>query len=260
MLIIVDKKIPQQAKENLLNAWKDQSCELLELETEGLVYPEISGHPDIFFSQTPEILIISPNLPEQVTALLEKQNIHYLKGQLAAGYVTYPETPIPHPLSHKRQKKLENRAMMRYNAAISRQLMVHRLDCTDPVILENCYYHKKIAVKQGYTRCNLLLLEEGKYVTSDEGIHKVLQRTGLKGLFVPPGKILLPGFPNGFIGGAMGVFRDRVFIIGNLNYLPEGGRVNDFLKSLDYRVIELYDGPLFDGGGILFIGDRDAKT
>ena len=228
MLIIVDKKIPGEAKEKLSAAGN-----ILELETEGIVYPAISGHPDIFFCKTPQVLVISPSLPDKYLHKIQEQKLQFILGNQASS--------IQHPES------------ARYNVAINDRYLVHRLEYTDPVILQNCYTLKKIPVKQAYTRCNLLLLRDDHYITSDRGILKNLQRSGLEGKFVSPEGILLPGFPNGFIGGAMGLLNDTIFIIGSLAYFPEGGAVRKFLEDHEYRIVELYQGPLVDGGGILFL-------
>jgi hypothetical protein len=228
MLIIVDKKIPSEAKANLAAYGP-----LLELETEGIVYTAISGHPDIFFCQTPETLIISPSLPGKYLNKILELNIPCNLGNQAC--------ISQHPGS------------VHYNAAVNDSYLVHRLEYTDPIILQNCHTLKKIPVKQAYTRCNMLLLKEDHYITSDIGISRNLQRSGLAGIFVSPQGILLPGFPNGFIGGAMGVLHDKVFMTGSLSHFSEGKKVRKFLEDLDYEVIELYQGPLFDGGGILFM-------
>ena len=232
MLIILDKKLPEEAKAKL-----SVSDILLELETEGIVYPAISGHPDIFICQTPQTLIISPSLPEKYLQIIKEHKIQFITGNP----IPNPSSPITHPAS------------IRYNAAVSTNYLVHRLEFTDPSILENCHTRKKIPVKQGYTRCNLLLLKDDHYITSDLGIHKNLILAGLDGIFVSPDGILLPGFANGFIGGTMGILRDSVYIIGSLSHYPEGEAVRVFLAKLNYRIVELYEGPLFDGGGILFI-------
>ena len=253
MLIIVDKKIPEKAKERLTSLGLQWSGFLVELETNSLVYPAISGHPDIFFCKTPQTLVIAPNLPDQYVRLLDKCKISYIQGNIAVGKVDSEEESTLQSSNPKNRKNLENKVMACYNAAIDEQFLVHKLEYTDPVILENCHYLKKIAVRQGYTRCNLLLLKNNHYITSDQGIHKTLQRAGLEGLYVEPGGILLPGFQNGFIGGAMGLFRDTIYIIGSLRYLPEGQKIIDLFNKLDYPIVELYQGPLFDGGGILFI-------
>jgi hypothetical protein len=228
VLIIIDKKLPAESRVRL-----SVYGALLELETEGIVYPAISGHPDIFFCKTLQTLIISPSLPEKYVQRLKEQHLQLVTGIQATG--------IRHPGS------------VHYNAAVSDRYLVHRLEYTDPVILQNCHTLKKIPVKQAYTRCNLVLLKENRYITSDPGIHKNLKHSGLEGMVVSPAGILLPGFKNGFIGGAIGVLNDEVLVIGKLEYFAEGKSVRNFLERMNYQIVELYDGPLFDGGGILFI-------
>lgn len=253
MLIIVDKKIPEEAKKSLVSTAFSPQGLLVELETNGLVYPAISGHPDIFFCLTPQTLIISPNLPPHYFHLLNHHKISYIKGKCPVGKVD-PEIENTTKSTHrKKQKRVENKVMTCYNAAVNDQYLVHRLEYTDPVILENCHHLKKIAVKQGYTRCNLLLLKKNHFITSDMGIHITLKNAGLEGLYIAPQGIVLDGFPNGFIGGAMGLFMNNIYITGSLKYLPDSEKIAGFLRSLDYRIIEMHDGPLFDGGGILFV-------
>src|ERR1035437_4638273 len=205
MLIILDKKLPEEAKEKL-----SASGTLLELETEGIVYPAISGHPDIFICQTPQTLIISPSLPEKYLQQIIEHKIPFITGN-PSSLIPNPSSLITNPPS-----RITHPASIRYNAAVSDNYLVHRLEFTDPSILENCHTRKKIPVKQGYTRCNLLLLKDDHYITSDLGIHKNLILAGLDGIFVSPDGILLPGFANGFIGGTMGILRDSIYIIGSL--------------------------------------------
>ena len=50
----------------------------------------------------------------------------------------------------------------------------------------------------------------------------------------------------------LGVHGNMVFIIGSLDHHHEGNSIRSFLENLKYEIIELYDGPLYDGGSILF--------
>jgi hypothetical protein len=145
-------------------------------------------------------------------------------------------------------------ATVHYNTAINNHYLVHRLEYTDPVILEHTHYLKKVNVSQGYTRCNMAWLKNDHYVTSDKGIDKELHNKGLEGLCVDPAGILLPGFPNGFIGGTIGTLGTTIFLTGSLSCFPQGEILRKYLESLDYEITELYDGPLIDGGGILMWG------
>ena len=234
MLIIIDKRIPGDAKEKLMEICLlySKKIELVELETEGIVHPAFSGHPDIFFCKTPGVLVVSPSLSTFYFNYLSDRKIPYKKGIHLSG--------IRHPAS------------VYYTAAVSDEVLVHHLEYTDPVILENCHWLKKIDVKQGYTSCSLLHLKEGRYITSDHGIHKSLEQKGLKGIFVAPDDILLPGIKNGQIGGAMGIYKESVFVTGNLDHFMEGERIRKFLQKLNYNIVELHNRPLTDRGGILF--------
>ena len=243
MLIIADKRLPGTAKQNLKSFFRRQETEdggqivipeefnFLELETDGIVYPAISGHPDIFFCPTPSGLVVSPGLPPNYRVILSNAGVGFITGHLASG--------IRHPAS------------IHYNAAVNNHYLVHRLEYTDPVILENCHFLKKINVNQGYTRCNMIWLKHDRYITSDPGIHRTLYQNGLEGLYVSPEGILLPGFRNGFIGGTMCVYQNSVVFTGSLSQYPEGVRLGNYLVSMNYNIIELYDGPLVDSGGVI---------
>lgn len=228
MLIIVDKRIPPEAKRRL-----SAHGQLMELSTSGITYETISGHPDIFFHQASEFLVVAPNLPEPYSHLLDDAGIQYLTGKQPVGE-KYPGTSI-------------------YNAVSTATLLIHNHRNTDPVVAALMKSADHIHVEQGYTRCNLLALDDGHFITSDRGIDKVLRALGKDSLYTDPSNIILPGARNGFFGGCCGVLNDYVCIIGSLSHSSNGSDIADFIVNNGYRIIELYDGPLFDGGGIFFI-------
>ena len=244
MLIIIDKRIPEEAKQTLASYG-----ELLEFATRGITYNAISGHPDIFFCQTPRGLIVAPNTPAEFLRQLKFRNIPYTPGEKPVGS-KYPGTA-------------------RYNAVVTDNYLIHNTSVTDPSILNSTLtfipshsflrpspysiLRSPYSIRQAYTRCNLIALGEDHFITSDRGIEKALISNNLEVLYVSPKGIMLPGFPNGFFGGCCGVWEDKLFITGSLNHYSEGDKVRQFSRRAGFRVIELYDGPLFDGGGILFI-------
>jgi hypothetical protein len=79
---------------------------------------------------------------------------------------------------------------------------------------------------------------------------------GLNCLYISPKEILLPGHLHGFIGGCMGVYKNTVFLTGNLKHHPEGKKLDSFLQERNYNIINLYDGKFFDGGGIFFVNTK----
>lgn len=227
MLIIIDRKIPEPAKRDLR-----KYGDLLELHTSGITYKAISGHPDIFFCRLQEEFIVAPNTPEQILEIFHINGINFRKGLTEVG-ARYPLSAI-------------------YNAVITDNYCIHNLDHTDPFILESAGDLTRIRVNQGYTRCNLLPLKNDHFITSDRGIYQVLRKNNLEVLLVDSTGIQLQEFKKGFFGGACGVYGNKVFMIGSLDHHHEGDSIRSFLENLQYEIIELYDGPLYDGGSILF--------
>lgn len=226
MIILADKRIPEEAMRSLGKYGK-----ILAVESDGITYPAISGHPDIFFCKAGEKLIVAPNAPKPIVDFLKAGENKMNIGQKEIGSV-YPHTAP-------------------YNALITKDFVIHKKEITDSVILSVCHQQEFIDVKQAYTRCSTLALNENRFVTSDKGIEKVLSKKGFDVLYVNPAGIVLHGFTNGFFGGCCGVYKNKIFITGHLDYYPDGKKVKDFLS--DYEIIELYKGPLYDGGGLIFL-------
>ncbi len=233
MLIIVNRDIPTSAKENLTASVRSHHPDvvLLELETEGIVPPFISGFPCMFFCPLPDKLVVSPELPEKYVQLLKEHRVKFIQ----------PETSDQKPETGS------------YNAIATGEYLIHHLPLTDPAILQNCHYLKKIPVKQGFTRSHLIPLRDHHFITSDKGIETALRERGLDVLLVSENEILLPGHLNGGIGGAAGISGDAVFLTGSLSFHPEGEKIRNYLEILHYRILELDRAPLMDYGGILFV-------
>jgi hypothetical protein len=228
MLIIADRKLPGRVKRNL-RLYGD----LLELASDGITYPAISGHPDIFFAMSGDRLIIAPNLPSEYIRLLERRGVAFIPGDKPIGEA-YPHTA-------------------RFNAVITEKYLIHNLKLTDGEILKQTSGRKRINVAQGYCRCNLIPLKEDRFITSDIGIKQTLDDHDLTCLYVDPRSIVLPGFRHGFIGGAGGIMQDKIFFTGRLGSIPSGRALRVFLSDLGYEIMELNDGPLVDGGSIMFV-------
>jgi hypothetical protein len=232
MLIFVDKRIPGAAKVRL-----SHYGEVIDFETDGIVYNSISCHPDIFFCQTPGKLVVSPDCPEKYFKLLDNRRVTYELGSSNLDNV-YPGTS-------------------KYNAVSVGKYLIHNIKYTDNKIVE---LHKQredgvvINVRQSYTRCNLIVLQN-IFLCSDKGVFVALKNAGLNAFYVDPTGIFLEGHDNGFFGGCCGVLDDKIFIIGSLKHINESKKLTDILTSNNIKIVELVDGRLFDGGGILFVDD-----
>ena len=158
MLFIADTRIPPQAKEKL-----SEYGEIINFSTEGITYEAISGHPDIFFCQVNNQLIVAPNLPDSYKNSLTKNSIPFIEG----------ESPV--------EKKYPGTS--RYNVVATENYLIHNFRYTDSVVTKTGDDLELIHSGQGYTRCNLLPLRYDCFITSDPGINRVLNGFKLKTFF-----------------------------------------------------------------------------
>lgn len=224
-LIIADKKLPLPAK-NVLKTLG----EAIFLQTDLMVYKSISGHPDVFMCQGDECLVVAPGLPAEILTRLMDSGIRVITGQSNPGKA-YPDSA-------------------RYNAVVTEEFIIHNLKITDPAISGSFPGRKSLQVNQGYTRCNLLALDNDHFITSGKGIEKALQAVGKTVLFVDPSPVKLRGQKYGFFPGCCGILQNEVLISGSLKYHPQGGEIGDYIKNADLGIRELFDGILTDVGGI----------
>ncbi len=260
--IIADARMPEEAKKNL-----KKLGDVLFLNPTDITYKSISAHPDIFFFQTKDGLIYAPNAPKRIIKELKKKKIKLTEGKKEVGR-KYPET-VP------------------YNAVGIGNTLIHNLKHTDPTILS--LYENHIHVNQGYTRCNLVALNENAFITSDEAISCQLsaissvnrqqttdnsqrclslskaelgastssatenfkvQSSEFKVLYIDPKQIKLEGHDHGFFPGCCGVWKNNLIVCGSTKYLKEKAELDKFLKDNGFNLIELYDGELVDVGSV----------
>lgn len=207
--------------------------EVFFLEKQDFLYESIASHPDIFFCQINNQLVVASNIPEHWENWLQKNEIQYVKGKMELGK-KYPETAS-------------------YNAVATSEFFFHNLKFTDQSILDLTGGLNKIHVNQAYTRCNLIPLSENNYLTSDRGIEKQLLLIGKNVLFIHPSQIHLSGQAYGFIGGCCGIFESVLYVCGSIEFLQEAEEFKLFAENCSLKIEELYNGPLTDVGSIIFI-------
>jgi hypothetical protein len=228
MPILIDGRMPLAAKEKLR-----EFGEIFEFATEGITYEAISGHPDIFFCPTPNGLVVAPNLPEKYFDFLHKFSISYTIGENPVGKF-YPDSAI-------------------YNSLVTNNLFIHNPTISDATIQKLAESQLAIKVKQGYVRCNLLVLPNNRFITSDKGIEKTLRQNNFEVLFVDSTCVKLPGYDHGFFGGICGINEMVLFVNGSLSYFKEEEDIRNFIAKANIRIVELFDGQPIDVGTILFL-------
>ncbi|MBK8806700.1 MAG: hypothetical protein IPO21_08665 [Bacteroidales bacterium] len=196
-------------------------------------YEAISCHPDIYMTHCGSELIVAANAPDALVEMLRAKQIAFSFGKSKVGF------------------QLTDSAY--YNSVITDKYFIHKQGFTDILIENICQNLQFINVPQAYTRCSLIHLKDNCFISSDKGIIKQLEKYNLQVIYINPSKIQLPPYKNGFIGGCMGVFGNRLFANGNLNLLVGGEKSKKEIIDIGIEIIELHEDTPYDGGGIFFI-------
>jgi len=228
MFAIIDKRAPQEARDHL-----KRHFDVFEFISNGITYDAVSGHPDIFiFRHSEHEYIVAPNTPVELLDFLRNHNVDITIGDNAVGYELHNTT--------------------QFNCVTTKQHIYHKKGFTDTAILRKNQDKTFVELPQAYTRCSMI--SDGNItITSDKGIAKVLDNLNITHTCISHNGIMLPPYPNGFAGGCCGIHQNTIYIIGSLKHHTDGDKLLSYLHTHGYSIEELYDGPLYDGGGI-FIG------
>lgn len=234
MAVIIDKNAPV----NILETLDKFGIKYYFSTSIDKLYSPVNTHPDMqihFVSDS--IAIAEPCVFEYYKNTLPT-HIKLIKGSTAVGG-TYPFD-------------------IAYNVASLGKRIIGNLSYTDAVI-KRLYADSKYEfcdVKQGYTKCNLCIVDENSVITEDEGLSKALISKGIDVLKVPAGEISLSGFPYGFIGGASGFVAPKVLgFCGNIDTLSYSNSIKTFLKEKGIEFLSLSQYNLLDLGSIIYFKD-----
>ena len=229
-IAIIDPRMPSMAKLRL----KKMGYYVLKVPLHPKLAGPIKGHPDMMLFSYTKKVIYEPHL-ENIAGLLRGNGYECVKGEKIESK-KYPKDIIYDACTI-------GKYIIRYDGKIEKHI-------------ENLNA-KFIKVKQGYVKCSIAPVDDKSVITSDKSIKDIW---GKHALLVKPGNIKLPGYDTGFIGGASGAHKDRVFFIGSLKNHPDGQLIREFVERRGKKVIELYDGLLYDAGSILFFEASTSRS
>ncbi|MBR5155527.1 MAG: hypothetical protein IKW62_03455 [Clostridia bacterium] len=235
MAVILDKSADAKIFETLkyLNIDCYKSCSL------DFLYSPVNTHPDMQIHFTDSTTaVVAPSAYNHYASTLPP-NINLIKGS-SDPHCTYPGDCA-------------------YNVAKLGKKIIGNLRYTDPKIKEiyenqGCQF---INVNQGYTKCNLCIVDENSVITEDEGLFKTLSANSIDVLKIPSGLVKLNGFANGFLGGASGfISPGKLAFCGNFKNNSIFDQIYSFVKSKLVDIICLSSTEMVDLGSILYFNSN----
>lgn len=231
MAIIIDKS----ADEAILTTLKQLNIKYYKSCSLDFLYSPVNTHPDMqIHFVDPQTAVTAPSAYEYYKNTLPSY-VRIIKGN------SDPDCTYPGDCA--------------YNVAKLGKRIIGNLHYTDTKIKEiySAQGYEFINVNQGYTKCNLCVVNQNSAITEDEGLYKTLSAYGLDILKIPPGSVDLKGFDNGFIGGASGfIAENKLAFCGKPSDNSLLNIINSFVKSKLVDIIFLSTTNLVDLGSILY--------
>ncbi len=189
----------------------------------------ISTHSDILYLKTEDKHVIISHCQKANLSILEK-----------AGY----SVDINHDLKPGYKTESYLNFIINKEYAISNPKTALNLNLSQ----------KRINVKQGYTKCSVLCVNESAYITADNGIHKILLDNNLDCLLLENTHINLTGYEYGFIGGASAKISEReILFFGDIPNMEEKKKVVEFLNKYSVKAIFIENKMLNDIGSAFIV-------
>lgn len=139
-----------------------------------------------------------------------------------------------------------------YNALVLGRYFLHRLDITAPELLSAAKEAglELINVKQGYTKCACVIVDENSIITADRGIARALDGKA-DVLLINSGHVKLDGYEYGFLGGASGLINGTLFFCGSLEQHPDYAKIKNFVHSRGIKISDVPSLELTDIGSFI---------
>ena len=233
MIAVIDPRMPSSAKEQL-----KKICEVAELPPFSALDGRVASHPDMLLFISGGKLFTSKEYYKEAKDVIDGI---ILKTALALALTNdvlgnkYPDD-------------------VKFNVFTTQDSIVGSIANISEEIKKHAYARGWDIknVNQGYAKCSTVVLKNA-VITADKGIYNQARELGANGLLISAGGVTLEGYGCGFIGGASGVFENKVFFCGNIMLHPDGKSIVDFCEALGYEIISLSNAPLYDVGTITFI-------
>lgn len=210
--------ISKDANTILINYLKEKGCRIKSISSSNIVDKGISNHPDIFLCR------MGYHKTDPIFFAQKNDLDYYYPGDVA------------------------------FNAACTGKYFIHNTKLTNPQLLQEAKAMgmEIIHVRQGYTKCSIVVVDETSIITYDKGIAAACSAyPELDVCLVRPGFVRLDGYDTGFIGGASGRIGNEIIFNGNLSAHPDFEKIVEFIESkgLFVKYFEQYE--LTDIGSIL---------
>ena len=221
-----------------INELKELDIECLTLNPNPLLEDEINNHADIlsFNFGNGQVLLNNGSIGEAELKKIGIETVFY-NSKISSPY------PNDIPLNV---------------AFIGSQIICNRIFTAKEIIdFANRNNIEIINTKQGYSKCNLCVVNENAIITEDKGLARLLKNYQFDVLLISSGYIYLSDSHYGFLGGAScKVSSDKMYFSGDLSSHRDYESIINFLDLYNVKPIYNKSRRLTDFGGIIQLTEK----
>ncbi|MGB3366725.1 MAG: DUF6873 family GME fold protein [Acidaminobacteraceae bacterium] len=229
--VIVSEKINKYFEKELTNC----GLIVIKVRKNRKLYTAIESHPDIALCSVGKTIVVEADTYNYLSEELINCAYNVIKTESIKSGV-YPES-------------------IGLNLAYTGKFAIHNFKYTDKKLYEALKKKedslKFIDIKQGYSKCSILIVDNNSIITSDEGIYDSIKEV-MNCLLIKKGNIKLSTLDYGFIGGASGRYKDEIWFYGDVSEHPDYKRIKTFIEDRNLKVKYFEEFELEDMGSLLF--------
>ena len=144
---------------------------------------------------------------------------------------------------------------VKFNAIRVGEYLICKKDVCADYIMNRFDEGKTINSSQGYVKCSVIDIGTEYFVTDDKYLQKIINGLGYKSILLDKGLVKIKDYDYGFIGGASGYARDKIFLTGFIKDEANRIRLEEFAREINKELIYLTEYDIFDVGTLMIMED-----
>lgn len=142
---------------------------------------------------------------------------------------------------------------VKFNAIRVGDHLICKKDICAKSIIKRFDEGKIINSSQGYVKCSVIDVGSEYFASDDTYLYEIIKSLGIKCILLDKGFVKIKDYDYGFIGGASGYARDKIFLTGKIINEANRIRLEEFSREINKELIYLTEYDIFDIGTLMIM-------
>lgn len=142
---------------------------------------------------------------------------------------------------------------VKFNALRAGEHLICKSDVCAKCIIKRFDEAKIINSSQGYVKCSIIDVGSEYFASDDKYLYEIIKSLGQKCILLDKGFVKIKDYDYGFVGGASGYARDKIFLTGKIINEANRIRLEEFAREINKELIYLTEYDIFDIGTLMIM-------